>query len=87
MGEGGYSWLGGWKFKVRLFQPDQPLWLPKGSVRALLVLIVTSAILYLILRGVPVPDKLWDLDTFLVGIYVGGRLNFHAGEKGNGKVS
>lgn len=49
--------------------PTQPLGLPEGSVRALLVIMLTAAFLYLCLTGGQVPAALEELVKWGTGGY------------------
>jgi hypothetical protein len=78
------SRIGPWCVRLALLRYDQPIWLPKGSVRALLALGTTATTLYMCARGIPVPELLRDLTMTVVGFYFGGRMSWANGEDKNG---
>lgn len=49
----------------------KPLYLPEGSVRALLVLMVTWTACWLVSSEVKVPPELWGLVQMGIGFYTG----------------
>lgn len=56
---------------MQLFDRTQPLWLPAGSVRALLALFVVLAYLVGLASGWPVPPP--EIITLVLGFYFGAR--------------
>lgn len=46
-----------------------PLWLPNGSVRATLAVIVIGSLSYAFLVGKEVPDRFWELGLLVAGAY------------------
>ena len=65
-----------------------PLWLPIGSVRALVLLGITGVTLGMVFLAKPVPDELKVAFGAVWGMYVGTRLNATMnGNKGNNNVS
>ena len=52
---------------------DNPLKLPKGSVRALLALLIVLGVLLLQGLGRPVSDQLWTAAVMVIGFYFGTR--------------
>jgi len=58
-----------------MFNPNQPLWLPPGSIRAVMALSLTGALIYLLVSQAPVPDWLTPVITALIGFYFAGREN------------
>ncbi len=79
------SQFGSWKFKVRLFRIDQPLWLPKGSVRAILTLAVILTAMYCFMVGIPIDETFKMLIATVVAFYFGSRLNFSEEKKPEGQ--
>lgn len=56
---------------MSLLQPDQPLFLPKGSVRAILALIITVVVAYLIVKAAPslTGEQVMTLAVLVLGAY------------------
>lgn len=52
----------------------EPLWLPKGSIRALVAMALVALVLALVLRGRSVPAALTSLLLTVVGFYFGFRM-------------
>jgi len=50
---------------------SSPLYLPKGSVRAILVLVLTGTVCYCVIKALSIPDQLWTLVTAGVSFYTG----------------
>ena len=75
------SQFGSWKFKIRLFRVDQPLWLPKGSVRALMALLIVSVALYCALHSIEMSEFFKTLVATVTALYFTSRLNFSDGEE------
>ena len=46
-----------------------PLWMPKGTIRAILALMVVGTVCYTFLRQVEVPERLIDLGLLVLGAY------------------
>lgn len=69
----GYSWIGPWRFRFRIFKDDEPLYLPRGSVRAAITLILLSAVVYGNLKGLAIHEQLWTLAAAAVFYYFGSR--------------
>jgi hypothetical protein len=61
-------------------RPVQPLWMPKGSIRALAALGVTGTCWYQLLLGRAVPPSLLGLALTIVGYYFGFRARAKAAE-------
>jgi len=40
---------------------SRPLWMPEGSVRAILLLIITCTVCFLSGKQIPIPENLWDI--------------------------
>ena len=70
------SQVGKWKFKLRLFRLDQPLWLPKGSIRAIITLIIIFSGVFCYMKGIPVSETMNYLMTTIMAFYFGSRMNF-----------
>lgn len=49
--------------------PKQPLWLPAGSIRALLALVLVVAVVVMGFLGRIDANKLWDLGAIVVTAY------------------
>jgi len=62
---------------------NEPLFLPKGSVRAILVLILTGFICACVWYQIPVSESIIILWAGCVGWYFGGRLNEIKKENGD----
>jgi hypothetical protein len=54
-----------------VFDKSQPLWLPKGSVRAILALVVVVAYVARFLGGTVEPVDFLPLVTLVIGYYFG----------------
>lgn len=59
--------------KLNFFDKDQPLWLPKNSVRSLIALAFTGATIYALITGIDVKDTLFPICMAIVGFYYGKR--------------
>jgi hypothetical protein len=70
------SYLGKFKFKLRLFDSTQPLALPKGSIRAIIALLVLCSALYCYINQITVTETFDMLIVTVVTLYFGGRMNF-----------
>lgn len=70
------SYIGWLKFKWRIFDIHQPLYLPNGSIRAILVLTLVFTAVYCSLHGIELTSKMWDLVLGFSSLYIGSRLNF-----------
>lgn len=46
-----------------------PWWLPSGSIRAALAVIVVGTLCYAFLDGREIPDRLFDLGLLVLGAY------------------
>ncbi len=60
-----------------VFQFDQPLWLPKGSIRAVIALVVVLTWVVLLARGVMVPKEFYVILGAIVTFYFMARENDH----------
>ena len=58
-----------------MFNASEPLGLPEGSVRALIALAATAAVIYLFVTGQVVPDQLMTVTTLVIGYYFGARVD------------
>ena len=52
-----------------MFDPKQPLWLPVGSVRAIIALVIVAAVVVLAFAGRLDPKELLPLASLVVGAY------------------
>lgn len=52
---------------------DAPLYLPKGSIRAILALSLIGTLMYVVVVGYEVPDALLGLVGAVIGFYFGGK--------------
>jgi len=50
---------------------EQPLFMPKGSVRALLALILITSLVYCMITKTPVPGEIYALAGMVVNAYYG----------------
>ena len=75
------SQIGSWKFRIRLLRPNQPLWLPKGSVRAIITLTVIFAAVHCFMTGIQIDETFKTLIATVIAFYFGSRLNFSSPEK------
>jgi len=57
---------------------NQPLGMPKGSVRALIALAVVSTVMYLVTFQVNIPDQFWTIAIAVIAFYFGTRTNTNA---------
>lgn len=48
---------------------QNPWWLPGGSIRAGLAVMVIGSLCYAFLQGLEVPDRFWDLGLLVLGAY------------------
>jgi len=48
---------------------NHPLWMPSGSVRAILALMVIGTLCYAYLEQLEVPDRFWELGLLVAGAY------------------
>ena len=62
-----------------MFRNDQALWLPPRSVRALLAFAFWGSTIYLLARGLEVPEQLWTLDGVMAALYFGQGNTNHGG--------
>ena len=76
-----YSFIGNLKMKNRLLGPTNPLYLPKGSIRAIITLVLVFTAVYCTLNGIFLSSRLWDLILGFTSLYMGSRLNFDNREK------
>ena len=58
-----------------MLKPNQPLWLPEGSVRAIIALSLVFALIYLMVTKAEVPEWITPVITALIGFYFAGREN------------
>lgn len=54
---------------------NEPLFLPKGSVRAILILVLTGWILAMIQQQIAVPESIIILWAGAIGWYFGGKVS------------
>lgn len=52
-----------------MWNNKQPWWLPPGSIRAALAVMVVGTICYAYLKALDMPDRLWDLGLLVLGAY------------------
>ena len=64
-----------------MLNANQPLGLPKGSIRAILLLIISIAIITSFFFNIELPNKVIDLWLALVALYFGLRSNFNEEKK------
>lgn len=48
---------------------ENPWWLPSGSIRAALAVMVIGSLCYAFLKAIDVPDRLWELGLLVLGAY------------------
>ena len=48
---------------------SNPWWLPSGSIRAVLAVMVIGSLCYAFLKGLEVPDRFWELGLLVAGAY------------------
>lgn len=70
------SFIGSLKMKNRLFSPTNPLWMPKGSIRAIIALGLVMTAIYCTVHNIILNDRIWDLIMGFTSLYMGSRLNF-----------
>jgi len=58
-----------------IFQSDQPLWLPKGSIRAVIALVVVVTWVVLLARGLAVSKEFYVVLGAIVTFYFMAREN------------
>ena len=59
--------------KLNLFNNDEPLGLPKGSIRSIISMAFVGATIYSIVNGIEIKDTLLPITTMIVGFYYGSR--------------
>jgi hypothetical protein len=52
---------------------SQPLWMPRGSVRAILALALVAALIALVLSGQAIPDAFAPIVASVVAFYFAGK--------------
>lgn len=52
-----------------------PLWLPKGSVRAILAISLIVTLMYLSITTGDIPDAVLGITSIIIGFYFGKRDN------------
>jgi hypothetical protein len=52
---------------------SQPLWMPRGSVRAILALTLVFALIALVLAGQPIPEPFAPIVASVVAFYFAGK--------------
>ncbi len=55
---------------------NEPLFLPKGSIRAILAIITTTFIFTTIFFSIQLPEYIVVTWSGIIGLYFGGRSNF-----------
>ena len=60
-------------FIQQLFSHDEALGLPKGTVRGLVFLVMTTAICYMAIKQLPIPAEIAAAWGGVVGLYFGGK--------------
>jgi len=53
---------------------NNPLWLPKGSIRSIIALGIVSAAIVAVFKLIEVPQPLWDLALVVIGFYFGTKV-------------
>ena len=48
---------------------ENPWWLPPGTIRATLALMVIGSLCYAFLKALEVPDRLWQLGVLVLSAY------------------
>lgn len=56
-----------------MLNPKQPLWLPQGSVRAILALVLVIAVVGLSFAALVDPEKLVELAVMVIAFYFGAK--------------
>jgi hypothetical protein len=57
----------------RALNPENPLFLPEGSVRAIIIIYLLTMLFYFISHNLLIQDWIKDLTIMSVGFYFGGR--------------
>lgn len=60
---------------MRFLNRNQPLWMPGGSVRSILALVLVLATVALVLSGQPAPDNFYALVVAVVSFYFAGAMS------------
>lgn len=55
------------------FNPKEPLWLPRGSIRGLIALVDTVSIVAMVFLGIDVPDWFAGQWATVIAFYFAGR--------------
>ena len=50
---------------------DKPLWMPTGSVRAIIALMAITTLVIGALKVIEIPQPMWDLGLLIAGFYFG----------------
>ena len=48
---------------------ENPWWLPPGTIRATLAVMVIGSLCYAFLKSLEVPDRFWELGLLVAGAY------------------
>ena len=75
------SFIGNLKMKNRLFNPNNPLYMPNGSIRGIIVLGLVSTAIYCTINHIFLSGRMWDLILGFTSMYIGSRLNFGKQDK------
>ena len=62
-----------------------PLWLPEGSVRAIAFLVILGTSLYMLIKGIDIPDWYKELIYAVLAFYFGQRIGQQMAKVVNGK--
>ena len=54
--------------------PKDPLWMPRGSVRALIAIIFSLTVAYLGIKGHIQPDRMVDIIMVILAFYFGSKV-------------
>lgn len=60
---------------------NEPLFLAKGSIRAILTLMLTAFVISCVLFKVIIPETIFVIWAGAVGLYFGSRMNFNEQEE------
>jgi len=55
------------------FKNEEPLGLPKGSVRALIAIAITVSVVVAMFLGIEVPGEVFGFTASIIGFYFGAR--------------
>jgi hypothetical protein len=77
-----FSYIGKFKFKLRLLNSFTPCYLPMGTLRGVVFIIFAYVVVWAAMNGVILDEWTKNLIFGYVSLYVGSRLNFDRPREG-----